>query len=246
MAPPAQRRDGRPPGITWGWFVRLSASDIRLVDRSGNRWPLDQVTILHGGWGYDDEGVVKLPRPSEYDETGTEVVVGDRLLILFLEGSKKRPVVIPGARRIQPSAGDFLPYNHGSPAGADPNRLAARIQPRDSSGDPIGSVDLEAGYDGSAGLRVSVGDPDGGGERTQVELLPGSIEFRRGTAGEATPLLLAGEASAGFFLDLALALSALGALIGGSNPATTMASNLLNELAVPGSAGYTSNVAKST
>jgi hypothetical protein len=241
-------RGGRPHGAaTWGWFVRLTPSDIRLRDRYGNRWPLDQVTILHGGWGFDTEGVVKLPRPAEYNSTGEETIRGDRVLILFLEGSRKRPVVLPGARRIQATALDFLPYNHGSPEGADPNRLAARVQPLDSSGDPIGSVDFEAGYDETAGLRLSVGDPDGGGgtARTSIEVTPGLIEHRQGS-GDSSPVTIMGTSSEGFYLDLAAALTAVGALIGGTNPATTMAAKLLDELAAPGAHGYASNVTKTT
>lgn len=186
MPPPRTHRNGRPPGAcTWGRFVDVGGV-ISLRDRANNPWPLEQVTICHGGWGFDDEGLAKLPRPAKFDDSGKEIATGDRVLILFLEGSAKRPVVIPGFRRIKATAGSFLPYNHKAPdTAADPNRFAARVQPRDADDAPVGSVDVEAGYDEKAAARVSVGPKDGGGPRTYAALDDSDGTVQVGTKGGA-------------------------------------------------------------
>lgn len=192
MAPRTDRR-GRPPGsCTWGRFVDLDGT-ISLRDRANNTWPLDQVTICHGGWGFDDEGVAKMPRPAKFNEAGEEEQIGDRVLILFLEGSAKRPVVIPGFRRIKATAGAFLPYHHKAPDTADPNRLAGRIQPRDADGAPVGSIDLEVGYDTKAAARVSVGPEDGGGPRTYATMDDSDGSVQIGTKGGAVLRMAPGQ-----------------------------------------------------
>lgn len=165
---PMQARTGRPPGTTQGQFVERGEGDVVLIDRAGNKYPLDMVSILTGSFGFTDEGVSKLPRAAKYDSKGREVRRGDRVIIMFLEGSRKRPVVIGGAKAIDRN--DFLAYSHRKPAGADQNRLAARLQPLDDEDNPVGSVDLEAAYDDKAALRVSVGPPDGAGPRTYAAL----------------------------------------------------------------------------
>ena len=194
MAPPRTPRRGRPPGsCTWGRFVDVGGT-ISLRDRANNPWPLDQVTICHGGWGFDDEGVAKLPRPSKFNDAGEETEIGDRVLILFLEGSAKRPVVLPGFRRIKATAGSFLPYHHKAPdSAADPNRLAARIQPRDGDGVPVGSIDLEVGYETKAAARVSVGPADGEGPRTYATMDDSDGSVQVGTKGGAVLRMAPGQ-----------------------------------------------------
>lgn len=190
---PRSPRNGRASMATWGYFVQRSETVVELRDRGNNSWPLDQVTIHHGGWGFDDEGCVKLPRPSVFNDAGQETVLGDRVLILFLEASRKRVVVIPGFRRISATAADFLPYNHFAPSAADPNRWAARVQPKTSTGAPIGSVDLEAGYDQKAAARASVGPPNGGGPRTFVALDDADGSVQAGTKDGAALRLAKGQ-----------------------------------------------------
>lgn len=249
------------PMVTSGWFVRRDDAErsIILRDRHNNWWPLDQVSILMGSWGFDDEGFSKLPRPAEYNPDGKERIRGDRCLILFLEGSRKRPVAMAGFRSL--AGADFMPYSYRKPLGADWNRLAARVQPRDAAGVPVGSIDIEAGADGKATLYVTVGPPDGKGPRvgvvmdatdnsililgnnnSSVGLTPqGTFEIIGSSGLGVHPLVQQGSAAAGFYFDLAAALTALGALIGGANPATSMGTKLTAELGAPGSTpGYSS------
>lgn len=193
---PQGRHDGRPIGsCTWGFFVARSPTVVELRDRRNNKWSLDQVTICHGGWGFDDEGVAKLPRAAVYNAAGLEVIKADRVLILFLEGSRRRPVVFPGFRRIKATAGAFLPYHHLAPDPfADPNRYAARLQPKNQiTGLPLGSVDVEAAYDGKAAARVSVGPANGGGPRTFVALDDEDGSVQAGTKDGAMFRLVKGQ-----------------------------------------------------
>lgn len=138
---PRGHRRALPP--TYGWFVQ-QGERVVLFARSGASWSLDRVSIIQGGWGYDTEGVSKLPRPMLLDAQNAVVVQGDRVLIQFLDGNDKRPIVQAGARSVNTT--DFLPYNHGR-AGADANRLAARLRPRDAAGAVVGQVDLQAAFD---------------------------------------------------------------------------------------------------
>jgi len=127
---------------TFGWFVQNGA-DVRLTDRHGRVWNLDYVSILQGDFGFDAEGVSKLPRPRVVDDRGQIIVDGDRVIIDFLDGSVSRPLVRGGVRSI--SSSDFLPYNHGS-ENYNRNRWAMRVQALDDNGDAAGRVDIEIAH----------------------------------------------------------------------------------------------------
>jgi len=130
---------GRPMAASYGWFVRCG-DRVVLRDRRGNDYALRQVSIVQGGFGFDVEGVSKLPRPEVIDPTtGAVIVRGDRVLILWLDGNPTTPVVLPGVRSLR--ADDFLPVDHSS--GADPNRWAMRVRARDDAGNVLGTVDIE-------------------------------------------------------------------------------------------------------
>jgi hypothetical protein len=145
--PKAARRGGRrdaQSGPTYGWFVDYG-DRVVLVDRRGNVYNPEWVSIQHGGWGFDGEGFAKLPRPRKIDmTTGEKVIDGDRVLIFFLEGDPRLVVVTAGFRSVK--ADDWLPYNHQS-TGANPNALRARVQPLNSTGQVTGRVDIKIADD---------------------------------------------------------------------------------------------------
>ncbi len=153
---PRVHRTGRALGPATGRFVSLG-SKVLLLDSSGNRWPLEQVSIVTSFWGGGDEGVRKLPRPWVYDSiTGAVKVTGDLVVIDFLDGNPRKPIVRGVAASIAGDR-DFMPYNHAEDAD-DSNRLVVRLRPVDSSGNDGGTVELEVGGgDGSLALRVTDG-----------------------------------------------------------------------------------------
>lgn len=138
-----------------GWFARLKSGDVVLVANRGQKWPIRFVSILQGGWGAIDnsEGVTKLPRVREYDSEGNVTIEGDRVIIDFINGDKRRPLVRGGVRSL--TASDFFPYNQTS-GKANPNRLAMRLAPLDDEGKATGYVDVEVGGDDRATVKISV------------------------------------------------------------------------------------------
>ena len=97
-AQPPNQRSGAP---LVGWFVRINADVVVLEASRGQKWPLSFVSILQGGWGAVDnsEGVTKLPRVREYDSEGKVTIEGDRVIIDFINGDKRRPLVRGGSQR---------------------------------------------------------------------------------------------------------------------------------------------------
>ena len=126
-----------------------------LTDTRGNTWTAAQVGICQGGFGFDSEGVEKLPRPSLYDATGeVELVQGDRLIIDFINGNSHRPFVRGGVRSL--AATDLAP-NHAA-SGASVNRLRLRVVPRDpTTGLELGTVQIDVSGDDQASVLASIG-----------------------------------------------------------------------------------------
>lgn len=148
---PRHNRDG-PRGtanMTVGWFVERGDSVV-LFDRHGNVYNPEWVSIVTGSWGFTGEGMAKLPRPARYDGQN-EVIRGDRVLIFFLDGHPRRPVVMGGVRGIK--AVPFLPYNH---AAGKANRLALRVQPLDAGGAVAGRVDVEVAHTDAGDVAIGV------------------------------------------------------------------------------------------
>lgn len=124
----------------------------QLRSERGDTWPIERVTFIMGGWGFDQDGTSRLPRPSVYDGT-KRTVKGDALLITFLAGNPRRPVVQAGLRSIRSDA--FLPSRHAK--GTSVNRLAMRLQVRDEdTGEVNGAIEVELAQDDKATARVLV------------------------------------------------------------------------------------------
>lgn len=130
-------------GPTYGWFVEDSTGAVVLQDRWGNVWSIDHVSILSGSFGYDEEGVQKLPRVVRYDAGGDLIADGDRVVIDFLDNNPKLPLVRGGVRSLK--AVEFFAARPGAPS-ADENRLAVRLRPIDAEGNEKGVIELQAGH----------------------------------------------------------------------------------------------------
>jgi hypothetical protein len=133
-------------GPTWGWFFEANGSYFLRAADGSTTWPVERVTILQGEWGYDHEGVEKLPRP-RVESNGQVLVQGDRVIIDFADGDFTRPFVRGGLRSLKTT--DFLARDHAT-TGANPNRLRVRVAPKDSQGNETGDVRLKVA-DGDLG-----------------------------------------------------------------------------------------------
>lgn len=153
MDPTIPSTMGRAPACSYGYFIRWG-DVVVLRDAFDNDWPVSRVTIMQGGWGFDEEGVAKLPRPQVYDRSGNVVVQGDRVLIFFPDGDTTTPVVMGGIRSV--SATDFLPTTYAP--GRSVNRLAIRVRARDDQGTELGTVDVVIADDDDGTLEVTCSD----------------------------------------------------------------------------------------
>lgn len=154
--PPSRGTPAIPRPPTYGWFSETRQGGIVLEDRWGNVWSLNHVSILCGSFGWEAEGVAKLPRVRRFDSADKIIIEGDRVLIDFVDGNPKTPVVRGGLRSTACDA--FLPYNHAdTEADTDENRLALRLRQLDEEGTETGTIELEAGHDegGNIGLELT-------------------------------------------------------------------------------------------
>lgn len=140
-------------GITMGWVVRRGQS-VYLLARNGTKYQLARCSFMQGSFGFDQEGMAKLPRPRVLDTAGNVLSEGDMVLVLFADGNPNQPIVQGGARSV--TSHDFLPHTYDAQGGGY-NRLAVRVAPQDDNGRELGSVELEVAADdkGSIGLELS-------------------------------------------------------------------------------------------
>lgn len=215
---PGQQRRGAT--TEQGQFVR-KGSQIVLVSDTGGTWGLEMVSFLRGAWGGGEEGVEKFPRPTVYDAAGNVVVQGDRVLIDFIGGSWRRPVILGAAYTVQHA--DFFRYLPSETPENDTDRLRARFLARGTGPTVQGRVDIRVCDDGAgtASLRATDGidlgvaaDPDSPARlRVQMDRL--TVEI---TAGGTTQKMVLGDA---FMADLAGAFDALATFFGTTAGATT-------------------------
>lgn len=144
---PGHRR-ARAAHLTTGRFVDYG-DRVVLVDRNGNTWAQERVAVVQGGFGFAEDGAQKLPRPYKFDATGAVVIEGDPVLIDFLDGNARRPVVLGGIRSTAP--GSFLDRGYDE-ADAPYNRAAVRLRALSSSGAVDGEVRVDV--HGAAGPGV--------------------------------------------------------------------------------------------
>lgn len=150
--PRHRRPHGSAFGTTFGWFVD-NGQVVKLMDRHGNEWPLEQVSIQQGTWGFRDDGIARLPRPQRIDANGRVLVEGDPVRIDYIDHNPGQVLVSGGFRAVR--ANDFLPYNYETPKGRDHNRLAGRVAVLDDDGRELGALELEAGAEQKTRLQIA-------------------------------------------------------------------------------------------
>lgn len=152
MAPsdPTIPRHGRQRSrtMTSGWFVDYG-DRVVLRDRWGNTWARESVTLMQGMFGFNDDGARKAPRPYKYDARGEIEVEGDQVVIDFLDGNPKLPVVLGCV--VGPKEG-FLPRGFQDDT-APYNRLAVRLRALDAAGEVVGEIRFDT--HGAAGAGVA-------------------------------------------------------------------------------------------
>ncbi len=179
-----RRSNRRRAGLTKGRFVQYGKRVLLVTDRC-DTFSMNEVSILSGSFGNDAEGVEKLPRLWKYDRAGKVVIKGDIVVVDFLDGNPKQPIVTGGVRTIQ-RIDEFLAYNHGE-TGGNANRMRVRIRPLDDAGDQAGLVTL-AIADGdtgtvalaaSHGVTIDVGG-EGDGPWVSLEITPDGVTITSG------------------------------------------------------------------
>lgn len=203
-----------------GRFVRIGGGRVELVDDFGNRWASERVGIRDGAWGYDQEGTARLPRPWVYNEDQSTVLVrGDVVLIQFLNGNHRQPVVMGGLRRVGASDA-FLDTTFDD--GAEQVRMQQRVLDP-STGTPRGAVRVQAGPDdGTTVVTVLAADEET--VKAEITISPKGVQVRSNEntlgavlPGAAEPLIkgdtyLSDEAAAS--IQEALIFAAAGAFFG--------------------------------
>lgn len=183
----------RPRQLTSGWFVDYG-SEVVLRDRWGNVWSRASVSIVQGGFGYAEDGAQKVPRPFKYDAQGNTVIEGDVVLIDFLDGNPKTPVVLGGVRSAR--ATGFLSRGHHDEK-APYNRLRVRLRALDVDGNEVGDARVDIhGDDGEGSIRVSataklqllVSSDLDGGSPIRLTVADGKVTVEGG--GTTEPVLL--------------------------------------------------------
>lgn len=170
--------------IRQGRFVRVGAGQVALVDDYGNRWAAERVAVVDGGWGYDQDGVARLPRPWVYDDRSNVTVRGDVVLIDYLDDDPRSPVVTGGLRRVGASGG-FLDTSFAD--GAEQIRIQQRMLDPDT-GAVRGAVRVQAGPDDGT-MTITVLGADEQSVRAVFEIGPAGIVLRAPeiTLGKVTP-----------------------------------------------------------
>jgi hypothetical protein len=218
--PRAMSRAGAPAALPprVGWLERRG-SVLDLVDELGNRWPWPDFTLQVGAWGYREDGVAVMPRDHQVDATGAVRVEGDKVLIQFIDGSSRRPIVTGSIAPVGRVA-DLLVGPDASP-----NRVVAILRCLDANGEETGrvrlavaddrkspTVDLHADDDitVSSPTRVELILVDGNGNPSRTLALTSSGITAKGT-GAASPVCTDALLTrlAGMMGDLATAVVAI-------------------------------------
>jgi len=219
--PTIPRHDPRARGMRGyqrGKFVDRGEGGIVFTSADGDVWPSETVTILQGPFGWNEDGFDRLPRAWVYDAAGKVVVEGDVVIFGHLNGSARTPVVL-GAVHSSRATG----FIRARRAGADRNRVAARVRCLNGLGTQTGELRIEGNPGDDGELRVaathrlrmqvapSIEDADAG---LRLDMAT-AAEFTRG--GTAQPVIL----GATFLGDLQTFNTALTAFLTTCSTATT-------------------------
>lgn len=127
-----------------GRFVQRSDTKITLSVGNVGEYLEGEYGIAQGG---ESDGLAWLPRPEVRDSANNVVIPGDKVLVTFIEGSSRRPVVLSGVRY---SENPTLPRNYQEMryAGHNINRVAMQRKIYDASGNVVGVVQCDVGTAG--------------------------------------------------------------------------------------------------
>lgn len=218
-----------------GRFVQRSDTKITLSVGNVGEYLEGEYSIAQGG---ESDGVAWLPRPEVRDSANNVVIPGDKVLVTFIEGSSRRPVVLSGVRY---SENPTLPRNYQEMryAGHNINRVAMQRKIYDASGNVVGVVQCDVGTAGepsvilgaNGSVTINVGaklddpttvlglDEDSANVATttanvvaDTTNLIGKTYSKSTTTSPTSPVLLDGLAS-GFQASLATSLAEIAALL---------------------------------
>ncbi len=142
-----------PPRL--GVFVRRG-DVIALTDLDGNEWSVDRVIIASGGFGFREDGASILPQPTVCSDDGQVLIEGDKVVIDFLDGNPKMPLV----RGVANAAGRIADLPNRLTASAKVERKAVVLLVRNDQGAITGKLRIVAHDDGPGFLLESSGAVD--------------------------------------------------------------------------------------
>lgn len=210
-------------GPILGRLVQRHNAEVVLEDvYAGNRWSLNSVSYVMGGFGYKDEGAERLPRAWVFSESGEVVIAGEFVLIFFQEGKPTKPIIMGGLR--SGAANDFLTVNHNRQEGRE-NRIALRVRALDANGAETGDLRIEGNPHTEGELRIGathqialhVSDDVGALAGVRVVVGPSGVVVSKG--GNTEAVLLADT----FLGDLQTWAQGLTAFLATASTATTAA-----------------------
>lgn len=196
-----------PPRVGW---LEKRGSGLDLVDEIGNRWPWPDFVLQVGAWGFREDGVAVMPRYHQVGTTGAVQVEGDKVLIQFIDGSSRRPIVTGSISPVG-RAGDLLVGPDASP-----NRLVAILRCLDANGGETGRVRLAVADDKKKPTLDLHADDDmtlSSNTSLELVLLDGSGNPSRVVSLTSTGITAKGTGTASHVCTEAL-LSRLGGMMG--------------------------------
>lgn len=149
---PTHPRPTRRQGPTRGYFVDYGDRTVLVEHETSNQWRWESVTLITGIFGFTDEGLEKMPRPYVFDAQDVAIVVGDTLVIDFLNGDNEMPVIVGAVRALKHDP--FLRRTLQEDPKLDPNRLRFRLVPKDAQGKPTGDIKVRMADDGTGTIEV--------------------------------------------------------------------------------------------
>lgn len=136
-----------------GRLVWYAENDVRLALDGGDMYPSAMFSIVQGF----ADGATALPRPWRYDQdSGEAIVEGDMVLVDFIAGNYRRPVVRGIVRKIG-NTDELLDYDYRKGNIGNPRRISIRHVTAD--GEVKGTIQLRAlEEDGSLELTITDGE----------------------------------------------------------------------------------------
>lgn len=169
----------------------MKGEQVILRDENGSVIPTNRALIARGPFGSSHEGVEALPRAGVLNANDEVVVPGDLLLVSFIDGNRRRPIILGAVGRVNHDA--FL--NSTLDEVTDRGRVRVRIEPRSDSNEMTGRIDVRAGEKGEGSLDVRttarvvlrVGDDTEGDDFTEITIEGGEVTVKADAVRLADP-----------------------------------------------------------